>query len=149
MADIDERTKKAFDFAADLVKQIMTLSTAVVTVTATAAQFVFTNTPAGAIYWMIWSWFIFLASIILGILGLMSLTGSLDPIGRNTNTPPPTIYDGKARFFIGGQIITFGVALLLVVIFSMRVYSSWNEAPNQSLLVPGKARSEGKGTQVK
>ena len=39
--DIDERRKLAFDLAANVIKQVITLSTAIVTITATIARFIF------------------------------------------------------------------------------------------------------------
>lgn len=38
MADIDERTKKAFDFYADSTKQLITLSTAIIALMITFAK---------------------------------------------------------------------------------------------------------------
>jgi hypothetical protein len=74
-----DRTSKAFDFASDATKQLITLATAIVTVTVTFGTSVFPNAPSWVQYVLFSAWFAYLVSIALGILTLQALTGTLDP----------------------------------------------------------------------
>ncbi len=118
-----ERIEKAFDLASDLVKQVLILSTGVVTVTATAARFIFTDVPEGAVDLMIWSWFAFLISVIFGVMGLMSLTGNMAPKDICSSSPLPSTYNRGSRVMIGGQLIAFTAGVLLVVLYAATAYS--------------------------
>jgi hypothetical protein len=76
---MDEAVKKAFDFAADLTKQLISLATGIIGLTITFGRDFLQRAPAGARPWAITAWGAFLFSILCGILTLMTLTGTLDP----------------------------------------------------------------------
>lgn len=112
---MDESTKKAFDFAADITKQLITVASAIVTVTVTFSK----DTPAEARSWAYTAWGFFIVSILCGFATLQSLTGQLQP---NPNVPrsataTPTIWKGKIRFFSAAQIIIFVIAIAFTAWF--------------------------------
>jgi energy-coupling factor transporter transmembrane protein EcfT len=75
MPDMTENQKKAFDFASDLVKQIMTLSVAVITL---AVGNIDTLSKYGYQSLVTWIFILFILSIFFGLFALMNLTGNLD-----------------------------------------------------------------------
>jgi hypothetical protein len=115
---MEENQKKAFDFAADLTKQLITLATAVLAFTVTFAK----DNPGGSYqkWLLVISWIMLLLSIGFGIMTLMALTGNLDPKSdandQNKKLPILTINSpnvlGTARlqvlFFLLGIIFTVG-----------------------------------------
>ena len=83
----DERIKKSYDFAADLSKQMITLSTAIITLCVAFTDKVFTSEAAQAnSIWLMWSLGVFVASISVGVFHLMGLTGQLgkEEVAQNT-----------------------------------------------------------------
>lgn len=90
--NLEETQKKAFDFAVDLTKQLITLSTAIITLTVT-----FSKDIIGGIvnstnrYLLLFSWIFFIISILLGLLTLMALTGNLDPIPKRKKKKDGTV----------------------------------------------------------
>ena len=89
----DERIKKSYDFAADLSKQMITLSTAIITLCVAFTDKVFTSEAAQAnSSWLIWSLGVFVVSISVGVFHLMGLTGQLgneDLVQATTTTETP------------------------------------------------------------
>jgi hypothetical protein len=91
-AELDVRLQKAFDFSADLTKQLITLATAIITLTITFSKD-FLHASSAAPRWIPYvSWYCFLASIGAGILALSAMTGHLD---RKDKTKPLTIFAGN------------------------------------------------------
>jgi Domain of unknown function (DUF4440) len=138
-----ERVQKAFDFASDSTKQLITLSTGIVALTITFGKDVFQTTPFYAKVLLVIAWVIYLLSISFGILTLLSLTGVLEPdpdgnaVTAGTPPPPPpvgpaapaaptapaaatapepSIRHGTITRFSGLQIWTFLLATFLIVI---------------------------------
>lgn len=123
---ISEETKKSFDFAADLVKQILTLSTGVITITVAAARFVFVDASSQGMDYMFCAWILFSISIVFGILGLMSLTGNLVRPGTQEDgvtAAEPDIYNGVSTLLIGIHLIAFFFGILLVVAFAYTAHA--------------------------
>lgn len=87
----DERIKKSYDFAADLSKQMITLSTAIITLCVAFTDKLFTSAVAQAnSSWLLASLIVFVASISLGVFHLMGLTGQLgkESISETKPTAP-------------------------------------------------------------
>src|SRR5579863_2614129 len=114
---MNEREKKAFDFAADLTKQLITLSTGIVTITLLLSKdFVGPRSLAIA------AWTFYLLSTICGLWALMALTGTLAPVKKYAGRPAGT---ENEKFEIGSnvrvpstsQILTFGLATLLTLAY--------------------------------
>lgn len=71
-ADVDDQLKKAFDFAADLAKQLITLATGIITITITFAKDFLPQTPNAAVkHWAIYAWVALLASVVCGLCDLL------------------------------------------------------------------------------
>lgn len=116
-----ENQKKAFDFAADFTKQLITLSTAIITLSATFSKAIIGGTDNFNRIILLISWILFIFSIIGGVLTLMALTGNLDPIqtksknNENRTQPKPilTIYSPNVTITSRFQVIMFLSALAL------------------------------------
>lgn len=77
MAAMDDQAKQAFTAASDWSKQILTLSTGIVTVTVTFADKVFgalSNAEKGLLFT---SWLLYLISILGGVWVMTTLAGTL------------------------------------------------------------------------
>jgi hypothetical protein len=117
---MDEQEKKAFDFAADLTKQLITLSTSIVTLT-----FLFSKDSLEPKWLAVTIWTFFLLSTVCGVWVLMGLTGTLAPVEDKATAEPTKV---PARLGLGDsvrnpskcQIITFGLAIFLTMIYVPR-----------------------------
>lgn len=110
---MDERTKKAFDFAQDATKQLLTLSTGIVALTITFSKEFIGNVPFSARPFAIWAWAVFVVSVVCGVWTLLSLTGELD---RGSGDG---VYGWNVRLPSLIQVVTFLTALTLTVIFGV------------------------------
>lgn len=119
---LDGRTEKAFVFASDLAKQLLTLATGILTVTIT-----FGDKLVGQVTgWPRWllgiAWAVYLVSLLCGIWMLMALTGSLAPITKpGEPSTEPTITGTNVRLPATLQIFSFLAATLFVVVFGLAV----------------------------
>lgn len=97
----DERIKKSYDFAADLSKQMITLSTAIITLCVAFTDKVFTSEAAQAnSIWLMWSLGVFVVSISVGVFHLMGLTGQL---GKEDVAQNATHQDSQAAAQEGNE----------------------------------------------
>lgn len=116
--------EKSFDFAADVSKQLITLSTAIITITITFSKDVLGGVAENR-YWLLAAWIVFIFTILCGIWTLMALTGTLEPIDNNDNG---TSINGKnIRLPAILQILSFIVALALTITYG---FKSINEDKN-------------------
>jgi hypothetical protein len=114
---LDEALKKAFDFAADLAKQLLTLATAIITLTITFAKdFLPLAASPETKRWALYAWCAFLLSIICGVWTLMALTGTLDQ--RPGQTCRVSIRGANVVVPAASQIILFLAGLILTVVFA-------------------------------
>ncbi|MGB8260011.1 MAG: hypothetical protein WCE75_06660 [Terracidiphilus sp.] len=111
---MDERAKHAFDFASDLAKQLITLSTSIVTVTLLFGE----HFPKSV--WAKAAWVAYLVSTICGVWTLMALTGTLGTPGERVDAG--AIYRPKVRIAAGIQVIAFGVATILTLVFVLTAF---------------------------
>jgi hypothetical protein len=74
---------RSFTFASDLVKQLITLATGVLT-----ESVLFSKDLSGNFYLALASWIIFLPSVLCGVGALMSLTAEPRPL--NVSAEPST-----------------------------------------------------------
>jgi hypothetical protein len=81
-----ENQKKAFDFAADTTKQLITISTAIITLTVTFSKDILGGAENITKPLLIWTWVAFICSIIFGVVTLMTLTGTLQPMNKCKNS---------------------------------------------------------------
>jgi hypothetical protein len=121
---MDESIKLAFQFARDLAVQLITLSTGVLALSITFNKEVVKDVPRayGRILWFSWGFFFF--SILCGIWTTMALTGSLESF--NKDEPIGT----NVRFPAGGQIISFFVAIILLIVYGVLALSYHAKPPD-------------------
>ena len=77
------------------------------------------------------SWVLFLLALIFGIWGLLSITGT---IGQGDPIEPSSIYDKNVKIPAILQVLSFGSAMLLTVVFG--VILLWIQAVETSGFVP-------------
>jgi hypothetical protein len=107
--EFQDYQKKAFDFAADLTKQLITLATSIVTISLLFGDHFPKHSRLA-----LWAWTFYLISAVLGLWTLMALTGNLAPV-----KPPPTSFDlgPNVRLPSTLQLAAFAIALLLTIAF--------------------------------
>lgn len=116
-----EQRKKAFDFCADATKQLMTISTAVVTLTITFAKDFVINVRPSAKIWAYLAWVALFLSILSGIFVLLALTAELEP--KDPMHRPASIRAGATGWSFLQQVM-FLVAIILTVIFGITATGS-------------------------
>jgi len=131
-----ENEKKAYDFASDTTKQLITLATGIIALTITFSKDIIGASKLTNSSLIFWSWGLFILSIFSGIWTLMALTGNLQPmkaiskeittendhINNNTtsNTNQPDCLDintKNVKIPSVIQILSFITGLILTVIF--------------------------------
>lgn len=144
-----ENQKKSFDFAADITKQLITLSTAIITLTVTFSKDIVGVGDTLPKILLVWTWGIFILSIFFGILTLMALTGTLQPLSKekkeikdeNSNDASEkaqeivvddfsdiTINKGNTRRFSTIQILLFVGALIMTAIYGYKSLPAENKS---------------------
>ena len=114
---MNEQQKKAFDFAQDTSKQLITLATAILSLTITFAKDFVGSVHGCPRLLAILSWALFLVSIGFGLLTLMALTGSLERADSESTTPSIRAKNVTAPAI--AQVLSFFLALLLTVWFGV------------------------------
>lgn len=134
-----ENQKKSFDFAAETTKQLITISTAIITLTVTFSKDILGGAENAPKTLLVWTWGIFIASIICGVMTLMTLTGTLQPMQKKESEENPPISDeqreknllekisinnGNIRLFSIGQSLLFVVAIIMTGFFGYKSLST-------------------------
>ncbi len=114
MADFNPQVEKAFDFAQEVTKQLITLATGVIALTITFLTEVIATDSSDSEQFLQAAWVLYLVSILLGILTLLSLTGNLERPGQGDG---PSIYRANVVVFSIGQVLTFIAAVALTLVF--------------------------------
>ena len=112
---MDEQRKKAFDFAQETSKQLITLATAIIGLTVTFGKDFAGSVHGGARVLAISAWVLFLLSILFGLLTLMALTGSLEAKGHTA----PSIRGSNVTIPAATQILLFFLGLVASVWFGI------------------------------
>jgi hypothetical protein len=118
-----DRFDKAFDFAQDTTKQIVTLSSGIIAITLTFLNGKLKNYPSTTRTWLEVGWVLYLASILLGVVTLMALSGNLERPGTNKTTNAandPSIYRGNIRGPSVLQVLFFLAATVCTLVFGFR-----------------------------
>lgn len=108
MAPLDATQKMAYDFAQDLVKQLITLATAIIALSITFLKDFATDSPPAARNLLAISWIAYILVVFFGIWALMAMTGSLAKDGISIN-------EANMRLPAMLQIVAFVVALGLTI----------------------------------
>jgi hypothetical protein len=112
--DFDDRVQKSFDFLQDVTKQVITLATAIFTFSVAFLKDFAQTAGADARFLLTIAWIAFIASTVLGIVVLLSMTGML---GRKE--AKRDIYSSGPRIFSFLQLLTFGAALVFLFLFGV------------------------------
>jgi hypothetical protein len=115
---VDDAHQKAFDFAQETTKQLLTLATGIIALTITFLKDVAGTASHDDRLYLQWGWIVYLVSIAFGVLTLMALTGNLERPGDGGS---PSIYRGNIRLLSIGQIAAFFIGTVLIVIFAIKV----------------------------
>lgn len=114
--------KKAFDFASDTTKQLITLSTALIALSIT---FKGNFNVVGNETLLLLCWISLFVSVLFGIGSLMALTGTLEKsAGDGKDKVPLSIYGKNVKRPVFLQILFFLLGLLFLAIYG--VYSGLN-----------------------
>ena len=118
MASSTDWVAKSYDAAADQTKQLITLSTAVLTLTATFLNNFLENAKHrdAARNVLIGSWAVLAVSIVIGLLVLGGLVGNMATVDGATVTQPPNL--PKTDPVAIAQWVTFVAGLVLAVVAS-------------------------------
>src|SRR5687767_8802963 len=101
----------SFEFAKEVVTQVLTLSTGVIGLSVTFAKDINTAVTTVDRRWLRSSWIMLLVSVVFGVWTLMALTGTLA-----TGTPADAaIYKSNITIPSTLQIVTFVAGLGLLV----------------------------------
>ena len=106
---------KAFDFAQESTKQILTLSTAILTLTITFQRDIVGPAAAGDRWILTVAWIAYLVSIGFGLATLLNLAGNLEKPTNDT----PSIYRPSIILFSVLQVLTFSVGMLFTLWFGI------------------------------
>ena len=123
MTVLDNNIEKAFDFAQDVTKQLITLATGVIALTLTFLTDVVKTAPAGTVVWLHVAWVVYLVSIVFGIVTLLNLSGNLERPGADKTsgvTKESSIYRASIRVCSGLQVLTFLAAIALTLVFGFK-----------------------------
>jgi hypothetical protein len=119
----DDQAKQAFTSASDWSKQILTLSTAIVTLMISFADKIFSPLSQGEKWFLYGSWALYAVSILAGIWFLSALTGTL---GQSTPPSASDVYSSNTRVPATLQVTAFGLATIAIVVFG---FLSAGDAP--------------------
>ena len=117
-----ESQKKAFDFAADSTKLLITLSTGIIALTITFSKDFIGSEVTYPIWPLITAWILYFLSVLFGIFTMLSLTGSLLPMKMNfdkidEHEKKVSINEKNITFKSSVQILLFLLALFFTGIF--------------------------------
>lgn len=121
--DEEERIKLSFSFAGDVVKQLIALSTAIVTLCVALTDKLFSSEAAQShSIWLLIALGLFVLSILFGLLTMMAMTGTLGKPKKagepeNTDVNKGTIYQRNIRSLMCCQLLSFFLAIILAVVF--------------------------------
>ena len=115
--DISDKLKKAFDFAQDTTKQLISLATGIIAITITFTNDILKNLPSGTKVYLGLSWLIFFLSIIFGVWALLAMTGSLEP--KKGEKESISIRGSNVTLPSALQIISFLLGLALAIVYGM------------------------------
>lgn len=117
---------KAFDYASDLAKQLITLSTGIIALTITFMRDVVKEIGTGKQVLLLSAWLLYFVSMICGVLSLMALTGALAPMGKLATVD--VMIPSNARVFGGLQIAAFLLGTLGILFYGWTAIRSDSKA---------------------
>ena len=128
----NQRITKSFDFAADITKQLIALSTAIISLCVAFTDKIFTSNAAQTHSTILLvALLCFVISIVLGIITLMALAGHLgNPREKKNNgeqqgpkQEQSPIYQGNVRLASMGQMFLFIGAIMVAMVYVWKASS--------------------------
>jgi hypothetical protein len=110
--------EKAFDFAQETTKQVLTLSSGIIAITVTFLNGDLKTYPQSTRQLLEIGWALYLASILFGIVTLMALAGNLER--PNQPNKQPSIYARNIVVPSILQLLTFLAAVALTAAFGWK-----------------------------
>jgi hypothetical protein len=110
---------KPFDYVQEATKQVLTLSTGVVTITVSFLKDIVSNAPSDARTVLYIAWGLYALSILGGIAALLNLAGN---VGSAADTDSKGIYEPGIRTSSLLQLIAFLLGSIGVVYFGARAF---------------------------
>ncbi len=114
MATMDDQAKQAFTAASDWSKQIMTLSTAILTLTVAFSDSVFGDLSNSGMWLLVIAWLLYVVSILGGFLVLIALNEALVD---HTPVVPTDVY--RARKWAHVQAVPFVGGTFVIMLFGL------------------------------
>ncbi len=109
-------SEKAFDFASDATKQLITLSSVIIAVTVTFL----TSSASGNRLLLAGAWIAYFLSIVLGVVTLLTMTAVLEPRGEESSPQERiSIWARTVRVPSALQILTFLIGVILTVLYGI------------------------------
>lgn len=112
---------KPFDYAQDVTKQLLTLSTAVVTITVAFLKDIAKDAPDDARIALYIAWVLFALAIIAGVATLLNLTGHVGTADADTSKGIDT---KGIKIFAIAQVVLFVAAILATIYFGARSFDA-------------------------
>jgi hypothetical protein len=109
---LDPQALKAFDAVADLVKQLIALSTGVIALTITFLSTVVNSAPANASRYLKMAWVLYCLNVLFGVMAMMAIAGTLGSDSATKN-----IYQPNISVWVGLQVFAFMCGTGLVIAF--------------------------------
>lgn len=91
-----DRIDKAFSFALEQTKQLITLATAVITISVSLLGNVLDELAGGSMAWLRTAWLAFLLSIVFGVWSIAAMTGALASTPQLWTAAPEAPSEGEA-----------------------------------------------------
>jgi len=127
MAGIDSQTEAAFAAASGWSKQILALSTGILTLTISLGETLFGDLSDWQKRWLWISWGLYLLSLVCGVWMLSALTGTM---GQTTVPAARDIYDRSNKVPALAQAASFLLATLAIVIFGISAVGNPDKPPD-------------------
>lgn len=135
---MEDNQNKSLDFAADVTKQLIALSTGIISLCAAFTDNIFSKDEAKShAAWLTWALVVFVFSILFGLLTQMKLTGMLAKGEAQNDNQAPIIYDKATTWFSRMQFLSFFVAVVLSLVF---VFNSIGGVPEHKTPPPVEQR---------
>jgi hypothetical protein len=131
MSGLDPDVLKSFDAVSDLVKQLITLSTAVIALTITFLTGVVRTVPPKASRNLKTAWVLYCLTVLFGIGAMMAIAGTLGSTSATKN-----IYQPNITWWVGLQVFTFMSGTGLVIAFGSASLKSTSQIVQPSGAVP-------------
>jgi len=119
---------KGVDLIVEVTKQLLTLSTGILTLTVTFAKYLKESGGVVSIGFLKAAWVLYLLCILFGIWTLMAVAGSMVPV---TGNPPGNV--DSARLPAALQIGSFFLGTVCIVLVGVL---SWRKTPQRSKSEP-------------